>query len=142
MSKYAPLSNFLNAQGSLIFSCTFSELEEALKFKLPPSAYQHRAWWSNNPDNNVMTKTWLAAGFETVNVNMEEHTVFFRKIMPPPASLDVTTPQTGMSDVARAFTRQQASGHHALRGALKGTIRITVDVDLTAPADPYWADAP
>ncbi len=141
MSKYTPLGTFLNAQGSVIFSCTFRELEDALGFKLPPSAYQHRAWWSNNPDNNVMTKTWLAAGFETVNVNMEKHTVFFRKVMPRPAALEATPHPTGMSDVARVFTRQQASGRHPLRGALKGTIRIAVDVDLTAPADPEWADA-
>jgi hypothetical protein len=136
VSKYAPLATFLNDQGCLNFSCTFSEIEEAIGFKLPPSAYQHRAWWSNNPDNNVMTKEWLAAGFETMNVNMEEHTVFFRKILPPPTPLEAN--RTGMPDAARPFISPHTA--HPLRGALKGTVRITVDVDLTAPADPEWAD--
>jgi len=140
MSKYAPLGAFLNTQGSVIFSCSFKELEDVLGFKLPSSAYRHRAWWSNNPDNNVMTKAWLAAGFETVNVNMEEHTVFFRKLKPLPAALEVTPHRTGMSDVPRAFAYPSASGRHPLRGALKGTIRIAIDVDLTLPADPNWGD--
>ena len=138
MSKYAPLAEFLKAQGSAIFSCTFSEIEEALGFKLPPSAYQHRAWWSNNADNNVMTKTWLAAGFETLNVNIQEHTVFFRKVAPSPP--EAAPRQTGMSDVTRPFSSPHAA-RHPLRGALKGTIRLAVDVDLTAPAEPEWADA-
>lgn len=135
MSKYAPLAEFLKDQSSKVISCTFSEIEDALGFKLPPSAYQHRAWWSNNPDNNVMTKTWLAAGFETTNVNIDEHTVYFRRTAPP--SIKATARLTGLSDAARPFTTPHTA-HHPLRGALKGTIRVTVDVDLTLPADPDW----
>jgi hypothetical protein len=137
MSKYTPLAEFLKAQGSVIFSCSFSEIEDALGFKLPPSAYQHRAWWSNNPDNNVMTKAWLAAGFETMNVNIEEHTVFFRKILPPPPPIEAASRAAGMSDVARPFSAPHAA-HHPVLGALKGTIRVAVEFDLTAPADPDW----
>jgi hypothetical protein len=31
-------------------------------------------------------------------------------------------------------------GHHPLRGAMKGMIRIAPGVDLTEPAFPEWAD--
>ncbi len=137
MSKYAPLAEFLKEQSPVVFSCTFSEIEDVLGFKLPPSAYQHRAWWSNNPDNNVMTKTWLTAGFETMNVNIEEHTVFFRKILSAPTPIEAATHPKGMSDVTRPFITPHTA-HHPLRGALKGTIRIAIDVDLTQPADPEW----
>jgi hypothetical protein len=148
MSKYAPIGEFLAAQDVDNISLNFKQIEDILGFKLPPSAYQHRAWWSNNTTNNVMTAVWTAAGFEATGVDMETHSVVFcRKARSPcaPAMLSnsqVSPHQIGVSDVARPFTHQHVTGSHPVRGALKGTLRIIVDVDLTAPADPEWADRP
>jgi hypothetical protein len=137
MSKYEPLKAHLVAQDRSYIPMKFQEIEGVIGFKLPKSAYQHRAWWSNNPTNNVMTAVWMAAGFETANVDMEKHTVVFQRVTDP------TLPalRTGLSDVARSFSSPHAT-RHPLRGALKGTIRIAVDVDLTAPADPEWGETP
>ncbi len=79
MSKYDPLQSFLRAQKFERVPMSFSDIERVLKVKLPPSKL-HRAWWSNNPTNNVMTKQWLDAGFETSEVDIEnERLVFTRK---------------------------------------------------------------
>ena len=40
----------------------------------------HRAWWSNNPSNNVMTKVWLAAGYLTEQVDVSARKLVFRRV--------------------------------------------------------------
>ena len=66
MGKYESLGTFLREQRAQEVLLTFNEIEKITGVKLPPKAQHHRAWWSNNPSNNVMTKVWLEAGFETV----------------------------------------------------------------------------
>ena len=61
MGKYEPLGQFLRDQRTSEVPLTFREIEKITGVKLPPKAQHHRAWWSNNPNNNVMTKVWLAA---------------------------------------------------------------------------------
>jgi len=56
MEKYALLGDFLRRQRALEVTLTFDEIERITGVKLPPKAQHHRAWWSNNPSNNVMTK--------------------------------------------------------------------------------------
>ena len=59
MGKYEPLAQFLRKQQTHEVRLTFGEIERIVGAKLPPSARKQRAWWSNNPDNSVMTKVWL-----------------------------------------------------------------------------------
>src|SRR5438034_719397 len=59
MGKYEPLGQFLRKQRAAAVPLTFREIEKITGVKLPPKAQHHRAWWSNNPSNNVMTKVWL-----------------------------------------------------------------------------------
>jgi hypothetical protein len=133
MGKYEPLGEFLRAQGTQEVPMTFAQIEKITGVKLPPKAQHHRAWWSNNPSNNVMTKVWLAAGYETERVDMAARKLIFRRVANAAA-------QAG--DFAESTPKPYATkeGRHPLRGALKGMIRIALGVDLTAPADPEWAD--
>ena len=78
-SKYAPLESLLRDSGRTHIPMTFNEIEEIIGTRLPPAARKHRALWSNNPSNWVMTKAWLAAGYETANVDMPKRTLVFRK---------------------------------------------------------------
>ena len=82
-SKYAaraaPSSLHLRDSGRAEIPMTFSEVEQVIGTRLPPAARKHRALWSNNPSNWVMTKAWLAAGYETANVDMQARTLVFRK---------------------------------------------------------------
>ncbi|ULO23557.1 hypothetical protein [Methylocystis sp. SB2] len=80
MSKYAPLTAYLREQPYREVRLRFRDLEKILGFPLPSSACQHRAWWSNNGSNNVMTKAWLSAGYRTRDVDMESERLTFERI--------------------------------------------------------------
>ena len=109
---------------------TFAQIERVIGGKLPPSQ-RNRAWWSNNPWNNVMTKIWLDAGFVTEQVDIEGRKLVFRRVTKE------HTPM-GQFDEAPQQKGQFASGRHPLFGALKGLVRIPAGTDLTEPADPEW----
>jgi hypothetical protein len=79
-ARYAKLQRHLERSGAINLEMTFQEIEHVIGRKLPASARTHRAWWSNNPDNNVMTKAWLAAGFQTEDVDMAAETLNFARI--------------------------------------------------------------
>src|ERR1700748_375305 len=84
MGKYEPLGPFLHKQRTHEVRLTFGEIERIVGTKLPLSARKQRAWWSNNPDNSVMTKVWLAAGFRSEQVDMEARKVVFRRMSKTP----------------------------------------------------------
>jgi len=88
MSKYDPLTAFLRKQPYQEVLCGFGDLEKILGFALPSSARQHRAWWSNNGSNNVMTKAWLNAGFRTRDVDMENQRLTFERLDAGPPKPD------------------------------------------------------
>ena len=65
MGKYEPLTKFLceECKDKDYVEMTFNKIEDVIGEKLPDSVRRHRAFWSNNEHNNVMTKAWLKAGF-------------------------------------------------------------------------------
>ena len=79
MSKYAPLGAHLRESGRDEIAMTFGKIQTVIGESLPESAYRHQAWWSNNPSNNPMTRVWLEAGYETLEVNMDGRRLRFRK---------------------------------------------------------------
>lgn len=129
MGKYEPFGQFLRKQRTQEVRLTFGEIENIVKAKLPPSARQQRAWWSNNPDNSVMTKVWLDAGFRSEQVDMEARKLVFRRMSMPSGQRPPEEKPT-----SRSIER----GQHPLRGALKGFVQIMPGTDLTKPADPDW----
>lgn len=131
MSKYEPLGNFLRDQHTQEVPMTFAEIEHVIGIKLPPSAQHQRAWWSNNPSNNVMTKIWLAAGYQTEQVDMSARKLVFRRL------------RNAASETAARHSMPaspQSAERHPIFGALKDVTIIPPGVDLTEPADPEWAD--
>jgi hypothetical protein len=127
MGKYENLGAFLQKQRTREVPLTFREIEKITGAKLPPKAQHHRAWWSNNPSNNVMTKVWLEAGYESAQVDMSARKLVFRRLTKEPS------PQ-----LAGAATKK--GERHPIFGALKDITRLVPGVDLTEPADPEWAD--
>ena len=116
MGKYSGLGDFLRAQTRSEVPLTFKQIEEITGTKLPDS-HRHRAWWSNNASNSVMTKVWLEAGFQSERVDMERGKLVFRRVTSPDGRL---------------------APRHPLVGWLKGMLRVGPGVDLTEPADPDW----
>jgi hypothetical protein len=127
--KYEPLTEFLRRQSRTIVPMSFEEIERVIRSKLPPSATQHRAWWSNNTQNNVMTKAWKDAGFESEDVDMKGRRVAFRRVRSE-SSRDTGAPSVDVTTKDR----------HPLLGWMKGTLTIAEGVDLTQPADLEWGD--
>ena len=124
MGKYEPLTVFLRTQTKERVSMTFAEIERVVGFKLPASAIEHRAWWSNNPSNSVMTKAWLDAGYQSEQVDMEKRKLVFARM--------------GSTSSGRGPQDQGGRKSRSLYGWLEGTVRIAPGVDLTEPADPDW----
>jgi hypothetical protein len=123
MSKYEQLGQYLSRQKRSHLSMTFGEIERIVGSNLPPSK-KHRAWWSNNPTNNVMTRQWLTAGYETESVDVVAERLVFKRVI------------DGNGD-GDDFDDMQ----DPIFGCMKGTMTIPADLDLTAPADPEWARA-
>lgn len=92
MSKYEPLQRWLRGQKGSRIAITFAEIETIIGCPLPPSK-ANRAWWSNNPSNNVMTKEWLAAGYETEQVDIGSEKLVFRKIGSSRPAMPTSGPQ-------------------------------------------------
>ena len=101
MNKYEPLTHHLMAQKISNYNLKFNEIEKIIQDKLPASAYKHRAWWSNNPNNSVMTKAWLDAGWISSDVDLEGQKLVFRRKRQPP-------PQPGNSPMAHRATESAA----------------------------------
>ncbi len=128
-SKYAPLESHLRDSGRSHVPMTFSEIEHVVGLRLPPAAFKHRALWSNNPGNWVMTKAWLAAGYETEKVDMEKRKLVFRKAVP-----DALTPDAG----GDSSTAERSGSFADIFGALKDTVTISPGTNLTDPIDEDW----
>jgi hypothetical protein len=116
MGKYEPLGQFLSKQKRNRISMTFAEIEKILNAKLPASKTS-RAFWSNNPDNNVMTRVWVDAGFETEDVNPQSSSlVFHRKLK------------------RRSKRSNHKNDWNNIFGSMKGMITFAPGFDPTSPA--------
>lgn len=81
-SKYAPLANHLVQKDQDMLRMTFKEVEALLHEDLPPAAWKHRAWWSNSESNTAARHGWLAAGWESSQVDMNKGEVVFVRQSP------------------------------------------------------------
>lgn len=125
MTKYEPLTHFLGAKRTEEIPMTFEEIEKVVGFKLPAKASGIRAWWSNNPSNNVMTKAWLAAGYITERVDIGSRRLVFRKSARPSRP----APPTGGRSIG--FLDR-------IRAQLGGTVTLPEGVDITEPTGEAW----
>ena len=136
MSKYDLLEDHLRDSGRESAPMTFGEIEHVIGAKLPPSAFRHRPWWSNNPSNSVITHAWLRAGYRTEKVDMEGRKLVFRRSAPdapPPVARDGPAPGGGEASGARR--PGLVSG---VFGALAGTVTFAPGADPTAPTGEDW----
>lgn len=127
MGKYEPLHDYLSKQDSDYLPMSFAEIEEIIGRKLPNSKH-FRAWWSNNPFNNVMTNAWLDAGYRTESVDIEGEKLVFRRERKP----------SGISSGGKKGVKE--TGNHPAFGFMKGFLTIEDEYDVTKPVNEDWAN--
>ena len=137
MSKYDPLADHLRGSGEASVSMTFDEIEHIVGTKLPPSAFKHRAWWSNNPINSVITCAWLEAGYKTANVDMPGRKLVFRKSVSDDLLSETGDGQHAQEE-SQASETVCAGSFSRVFGALKGTVTIKAGTDLSSPVGEKW----
>ena len=141
MTKYEPLTGHLSSLEKENVPMTFAEIEKVIGNELPPSAFKHRPWWSNNPSNSVITYSWLRARYKTVHVDMKGRKLVFRKAPPDELPADVVTAaREGLSDNDESRTGDGDNGGLFSRifGALKDTVTVASGTDLTMPTNEKW----
>ncbi len=116
MSKYEALGRFLQGLSAASVHLSFEEVEKILGFKLPPSAYVHSEWWSNNPVGHSHARSWVEAGWRTNKVDRKSRTLVFHR-------QSVASTEVGASP---------------LFGRMRGSIVSRPDVDLTEPTREIW----
>ncbi|WP_459348954.1 DUF7662 domain-containing protein [Asanoa ferruginea] len=84
MSKYSTLRDWLRSSGRSSVRMSFDELDDLVPGGLPPSAYRHVPWWSNESDpastHSRSRLGWVAAGYRVETVNLtQRHVVFVRR---------------------------------------------------------------
>ncbi len=119
MGKYEALQQFLARTDQALRRMGFGEIEKILGFKLPKSAYEHEAWWSNNATGHSHARAWLKFGWRTEAVDLAARKVTFRREAELP-------PQAAPTPKRDPF------------GCMAGTLTILPGTDLTAPSGDKW----
>ena len=79
VSSYGALRDYLARRDDRRVDLSFYALEGVLGRKLPASARNHRAWWSNSTQGHSHARGWLDGGWEVDQVNLTAEGVVFRK---------------------------------------------------------------
>lgn len=123
MTKYTPLQDFLAHQVKTEVRLGFDEIEKILGASLPRSAYEHQAWWANNPDGHSHCRSWNNAGWRTGSLNLMGRSIVFTR--------DSNSPKTPLSVSAAAKPLDPW-------GALAATVTIFDEGALTQPSGEIW----
>ncbi len=77
--RYQRLYSHLCSLPDREWRVSFADIEAVLGFELPVSARMHRPWWSNQIDRHSQAIAWMAAGWETAEVDVRGETLLFRR---------------------------------------------------------------
>jgi hypothetical protein len=125
MSRYEPISEFLNSQSTKEVIIDFKKIEQIISRKLPQSAFQYNAWWANNPSHHSHARAWANIGWKTQDVDIANQKVKFVKENTEPKLQDNSAQQI------------KAKPKKSIFGALKGTVKINDD-NFFAPLGIKW----
>ena len=76
--KYRFLSDYLHESNQPRIKLSYTEIENILNFRLPDSAFTHRAFWANTISHSIAL-SWLSVNYEVVEVNLEDKYIVFEK---------------------------------------------------------------
>jgi len=81
MSRYDKFGDYLDSQNES-FTIRFEKIEEIIGEKLPDSAYNYQAWWSNN-DSHPLMEIVLSKNWKSKDLDLEKQEIGFLKINKP-----------------------------------------------------------
>jgi hypothetical protein len=108
--KYEPLEEYLRNSGKNEITLTFNEIESILGRPLPPSASDHRPWWSNPRDSRTASQqsAWLNAGYRVASVSLgSPGSVRFERVATPQSAHAAQRPATDQRRSARTHGGRQ-----------------------------------
>ena len=76
-SKYFPLYEFLRLSDQVPLVLTFDQIEGILENRLPKSARRSGSFWSNRTRGALQAQAWLDAGYQVIEVDIENERVIF-----------------------------------------------------------------
>ncbi len=80
IARYNPLRDFLASYRASQLNLTFGYIEKhILKFELETAAYTFKSWWENNREN-PQAMSWLEAGWEVEDVDLQREGVVFKRV--------------------------------------------------------------
>ena len=71
--KYQNLTEYLASIDVTEWVASFEQIEQVLGFRLPESARQHQAWWSNQMRSQSLG--WQLAGWKTTALDLQNEKV-------------------------------------------------------------------
>ena len=79
-SRYERLRRYLEGVSDVSHPMEFEAVEQLVVGGLPPSARDHRAWWSNSRSHTHAKNGWLAAGWRSAGVDMKAKKLIFERV--------------------------------------------------------------
>jgi len=79
IARYNPLRDFLATYRATQLQLAFEQIESMIGSKLETAAYTFKSWWENDR-GNPQAIAWLEAGWEVVDVILEQRKVIFKRI--------------------------------------------------------------
>ena len=76
--KYFRFTDYLKKSNKSYIRLSFQEIEDILGFKLPSSAFNHTAFWSNSRSHSLAS-SWLNAGYKNIKTDLYEKYAEFKK---------------------------------------------------------------
>jgi excisionase family DNA binding protein len=77
--KYWRIGELLAGEREPCVTYSFAMLEQEIGRKLPRSAREHRAWWSNATTSHPHAQSWLSRGWRVVGVDLIREEVTFEQ---------------------------------------------------------------
>ncbi len=77
--KYFKFTDYLKNSNQNFIRLSFEEIENILGFKLPSSATNHQAFWSNSRSHSFAC-SWLNAGYKNIGFDLINKYAEFRKV--------------------------------------------------------------
>ena len=142
MSRYEPLTRYLEGRRSNEAPLSFREVEAILHRNLPASARRHQPWWSNTTTHSH-ADAWMRAGWKTSRVDLAgERLVFVRsdkagaRAQPAeargpdrPAVAEFVIRLDRLPNAARTLLERHASEHGCSLARATADILSQADVD-------------